>query len=269
MPTSDSAYSKLRDLIKTIAEDASSASPSSKTKAAVLEIENAIEELRRLAQHLDPIKGPQTVFDPRDPRIIGLFIGIALVAQQRRKLQEIVQRFYGSGVYALYYEGDFEPYVPISGTEHPIYVGKVDPKDPHALTPRDQGDKLFARLNEHRKSISRAQNLRIEDFTCRFLAVQSGLQKAAEDYLISLFDPIWNKEICYGLGKHGDKATTRANVRSPWDTLHPGREWARASREGKPPDAIRQDIRDHFEAEHIYRSIEEILARFYDQLKQG
>jgi Eco29kI-like restriction endonuclease len=100
------------------------------------------------------------------------------------------------------------------------------------------------------------------------LVVQSGLQKAAEDYLINLFHPVWNADICYGLGKHGDAATTRANLRSPWDTLHPGRKWAGASREGKPPDAIRQDVADHLERHPLYKSIDEILAKFYEQLKQ-
>ena len=60
------------------------------------------------------------------------------------------------------------------------------------------------------------------------LVVQSGWETAAEDYLIRLFRPIWNKEtkILYGLGKHGDSAETRTNKRSLWDTLHPARVWA-------------------------------------------
>jgi Eco29kI restriction endonuclease len=237
----------------------------SKARAALLEVEEASKLLDLLAEELDPIKRPQSVFDPRDPRIIGLFIGVALVAQERRQLGSVVQRFYGSGVYALYYDGDFEAYRPISGTEHPIYVGKADPKNPHAELPHDQGAQLFTRLSEHRKSISLAQNLNIDQFTCRFLVVQSGLQKAAEDYLINLFDPVWND---WGLGKHGDKATTRANIRSPWDTLHPGRKWAGPSRQGKSPDAIRQDIKVHFDAQPPYKSIDEILTKFYEQLKQ-
>lgn len=268
LPPQSSPYSKLRDLISELSQAASAGLPNSKARAALLEVEHASKQLDLLAQELDPIKRPQNVFDPRDPRIIGLFIGIALVAQERRQLKSVVQRFYGSGVYALYYDGDFGAYAPISGTEHPIYAGKVDPQDPHATLPREQGDKLFARLNEHRKSISLAQNLSIEQFTCRFLVVQSGLQKAAEDYLINLFDPVWNAGICYGLGKHGDSATTRTNFRSPWDTLHPGRKWAGPSRQGKSPSEIRQDIKAHFQARSLYKSIDEILTKFYDQLKQ-
>lgn len=28
------------------------------------------------------------------------------------------------------------------------------------------------------------------------------------------------------MSKHGDAASTRRNKRSPWDVVHPGREWA-------------------------------------------
>ena len=54
------------------------------------------------------------------------------------------------------------------------------------------------------------------------------MQNGAENYLIDLFKPIWNSEIgiCYGFGKHGDDPGTRKNLRSPWDSLHPGRDWA-------------------------------------------
>ena len=39
-----------------------------------------------------------------------------------------------------------------------------------------------------------------------------------------------------GIGKHGDDAGTRANERSRWDTLHPGRDWA--TRRGNIPNSF-------------------------------
>jgi len=36
--------------------------------------------------------------------------------------------FVGAGVYALFYNGDFEAYKPVSGTDRPIYVGKAVPE---------------------------------------------------------------------------------------------------------------------------------------------
>ncbi|SKN55819.1 Uncharacterised protein [Mycobacteroides abscessus subsp. bolletii] len=52
----------------------------------------------------------------------------------------------------------------------------------------------------------------------------------------------------YGLGKHGDKAETRSNKRSPWDTLHPARESAGVSvlTDQKPCSLIVSEITKHF-----------------------
>lgn len=214
-------------------------------RALATDIEGAIERI-------DPVSLPTVVFDPSNPKIIGRFTALAMVAQARLPLSEL-GKFYGSGVYAIYYCGDYEPYRPISGTETPIYVGQAAPSQANAHTARDQGPRLAARLNEHRKNIAKAETtLDLKDFEARFLVVQSGWETAAEDYLISLFKPIWNSEtnILYGLGKHGDAAETRANKRSPWDTLHPGRQWAaRSAEDAKTSGEILGDLGRHF-AEH-------------------
>ncbi|WP_080954056.1 Eco29kI family restriction endonuclease [Neorhizobium galegae] len=83
------------------------------------------------------------------------------------------------------------------------YVGKADPEG-NPESPVDQGTKLFDRLKEHRKSIRKAAGIESRDFECRYLAVQSGYQAAAERQLIGLFRPLWNNEtrIVYGIGKH-------------------------------------------------------------------
>ena len=55
--------------------------------------------------------------------------------------------------------------------------------------------------------------------------------------------------ICYGFGKHGDAAKTRANRRSPWDTLHPGRKWATTAHNvpnDKSVNQILSEIAEHF-----------------------
>ncbi|MBM4094762.1 MAG: Eco29kI family restriction endonuclease [Planctomycetes bacterium] len=63
---------------------------------------------------------------------MGTLIANTLLAQPRRPLKD-VPRFYGSGVYALYYRGDFDAYRPIANTETPIYVGKADPAEHGAV----------------------------------------------------------------------------------------------------------------------------------------
>lgn len=212
------------------------------------QIDSIIDKLRTLSQSLDPIKQPKEFFDPANPHRIGEMIAGALVLKPAEPLSAI-EKFYGSGVYALYYKGDFIAYKPISGKDHPIYVGKADPADLHAVTPEGQGVRLYSRLADHAKSIRAAKNLNIEKFTCRYLVTVSSWHKSAEDHLISRFRPIWNNEvkICFGFGKHGDSSDTRRNVRSPWDTLHPGRPWALSSKaNARSPEDIIRDIQNHF-----------------------
>lgn len=191
-------------------------------------IDDLIEGLTKLTRKLDPIQMPDYVLDPASPEEIGRFIATAMMERPKVKLNE-VGKYYGSGIYAIYYVGGFKAYAPISKTDHPIYVGKADPQEGGAKTPLEQGVKLSARLAEHLKSIRcAAKSLKEDDFECRYLVVTSNWQSAAEKILINLYKPIWNNEvkICFGLGKHGDSSKTRDNARSPWDTLHPGREWA-------------------------------------------
>lgn len=234
--------------------------------------------LRRLAadvegalERLDPVALPAVVFDPSNPKVIGRFTALAMVAQDRMPLAEI-GKFYGSGVYAIYYRGAYGPYAPVSGTETPLYVGQAAPGLANAHTARDQGPRLASRLNEHRKNIAKATStLDLNDFEARFLVVQSGWETAAEDYLINLFRPIWNSEtnILYGIGKHGDDATTRANKRSPWDTLHPGRQWAAKSVEdARNSDQILGDLRGHFERHPPIIDRGQLLETFFAGLRQ-
>ncbi len=193
------------------------------------------------------------------------------MAQERLPLAE-VEPFYGSGVYAVYYRGPFELYRALAGTETPLYVGQAAPADRNARSATDQGPRLSARLNEHRKNISKAvDTLNIDDFEYRALVVQSGWETAAEDYLIHLFRPLWNNEtaILYGLGKHGDAATTRANKRAPWDTMHPGRGWAAATLvDAKSPDVIAAEVAAHLAVHRAYPDLQSVLNSFIDELRQ-
>jgi hypothetical protein len=264
--------SNLKGNLDSLAGAAASQSPSSRQRRRIDDALRAIgTRIDGFLRELDPIKQPSAIFDPTNPKIIGRFISLALVAQPRDKLAA-VERFYGSGVYAIYYRGDFPPYKPIAKTETPIYVGKAGPALMNARTPIAQGERLARRLADHRKNISKAvTTISIDDFECRFLLVQSGYETAAEDYLIYLFKPIWNNEtgILYGLGKHGDAATTRQNKRSPWDTLHPGRTWAgKTVADARPKARIMSDLAKHFANTRIYNDLNDVLREFLDGLRQ-
>ncbi|KPX43159.1 Uncharacterized protein ALO68_05700 [Pseudomonas syringae pv. helianthi] len=229
------------------------------------------ERLIAVAASFDPILRPSSIFDPADPITAGRIVALTLISQPEHKLSSIPQ-FYGAGVYALYYNGAFEPYSELSGTDHPIYVGKADPSSSSAKDAIAQGTKLSIRLGEHAKSIGKARTtLNVDDFRCRFLIVQSGFQKAAEDYLIRFFKPIWNSEtkICFGLGKHGDSSETRDNKRSPWDTVHPGRSWAdKSTRDQKSLEQIFSQISSHLEDNPPYKDIHELFSRFMEDMRQ-
>ncbi|HET9713419.1 MAG TPA: Eco29kI family restriction endonuclease, partial [Pyrinomonadaceae bacterium] len=87
-----------------------------------------------------------------------------------------------------------------------------------------------------------------------------------------LFKPIWNSEmkICYGLGKHGDDPLIRANQRSPWDTLHPGREWAHRDpnmKDARSTEQIANDIAEHLAKYPPVASVDEVLRRFMEQMR--
>ena len=241
-----------------------------KLRRARARLEAAARQISDAAEKLDPVRRPASIFDPSNPALVGRFIALTMIAQDRTALGSIT-RFYGSGVYAIYYTGPFARYKPISKTEHPIYVGKADPKKGNARTAVEQGTKLWSRLNEHRKTIAKAKNLNIEHFECRFLVVASSWEKAAEDYLIKLFRPIWNKEIklVFGIGKHGDAAKTRGNKRSPWDTLHSGRSWAAKSKaDQKTVTQIQRELTQHFAVLKPYRNLRDIFSRFMIEMHQ-
>lgn len=228
--------------------------------AAMSELLELSDEIQRARDSIDPIKDPGLSFDPSQPETAGRLVALALMAQDKVPLAHIA-RTYGSGVYAIYYGGDFPAYAAVSGSETPVYVGKADPQRADAVTSREQGPQLYGRLADHRKMISTVGDyalskhlpnpLKVSDFSCRRLVCATNAQLVAERHLISTFKPIWNSEvgICWGICKHGDSASRRSNRRSPWDVMHPGRLWAMA-----------EELEDKMSAEFIMRRIGEHLA---------
>ena len=201
------------------------------------------EHLLQLERALDAILVPAHVFDLTNPETIGEVIVYKLEQQPKEQLSAI-QPFYGSGVYILYYHDGIAAYEAITKTDCPIYVGSAGPATPNSASPKLQGTKLYDRMMEHlKKSLRQSRNLTADEFFCRYLVVQSGLEKAAEDFLIRRYSPVWNKEskVCSGIGKHGDKARQEL---SDWDVMHGDRDWAggQTSRSGKTPAIVEANI---------------------------
>ena len=171
-------------------------------------------------------------YNPLDYDNLGRSVIIALLNQEVRPLGNL-EIFTGAGVYAIYYVGGFPPYSPVSIKNRdsrfslPIYVGKAIPSGARKGG-RGQGrigTPLFSRLSDHKDSVAFAENLRIEDFYCRYLVVDDVWIPLAESMLIEGYQPLWNT-VVEGFGNHDPGAGRYQGQRPKWDMIHPGRPWA-------------------------------------------
>ncbi len=140
-------------------------------------------------------------------------------------------KFEGTGAYAIYYRGQFEPYLPLQKLPVcPIYVGKAVPEGWRQGRKTDsEATELFSRLNQHANSISQVNNLDLKDFTCRFMilaGVEGDLVVPVEAELIRKYRPLWNS-VVDGFGNHDPGKGRYEQSKSEWDVLHPGRDWAK------------------------------------------
>jgi hypothetical protein len=175
----------------------------------------------------------ETPFNPLDKRHLAESVADALLDRPVGPLPP-KKGFTGAGIYAIYYSGEFPAYRPLSepirnkSGECPIYVGKAVPpgarKGGFGLSTAP-GPALYLRLREHARSIQETNSLRLEDFYCRYLIADDIWIPLGESLLIERFQPLWNVVI-EGFGIHTPGAGRKKQVRSKWDTLHPGRALA-------------------------------------------
>lgn len=182
-------------------------------------------------------------YDPLDYKNLARSVVDALLVSSPTSLPP-VERFTGSGVYAVYYLGDLPYYARYSATDliRPIYVGKAIPTGGRKGSPRKgsgASSELFHRLKQHAKSIEQAKNLDLQEFRCRHLVVMPVWISLAERFLVEHFRPLWNT-VVDGFGNH-DPGKGRLSMRRPrWDVVHPGRPWAtRLKAEETVEDIIR------------------------------
>jgi hypothetical protein len=196
-------------------------------------------------------------FNPLDKRNLAESVTEALIQRPVAPLPP--SPFIGAGIYAIYYTGDFPLYCQLarlnSGKRYgqPIYVGKAVPAGARkgglgldALP----GLALYNRLCDHAKSVSESENLETRDFSCRFLAVDDIWIPLAESLLIERFTPLWNM-VLDGFGNHDPGKGRYNQQKSPWDTIHPGRNWAsrlqdNANSLGTIQEQVRAFIKEHY-----------------------
>jgi len=193
------------------------------------------------------------IFNPLDKRNLGESIAEAIFRQKVYPLKTL-HSFNGAGIYAIYYKGDISFYTKISERNkkdfiQPIYAGKAIPEGGRKGglgLDIPKGEYLHKRLNEHRKSIDAVNNLKIDDFYCRFLIVDDIWIPLGESLLIEKTKPLWNI-VVDGFGNH-DPGKGRYNQQiSAWDTIHPGRSWAKKLQQGKSITEITEQIANFLE----------------------
>ncbi|WP_081084474.1 Eco29kI family restriction endonuclease [Burkholderia territorii] len=192
-------------------------------------------------------------FNPLDKKNLGASVAEAMLEQKPQPLGEL-QQFWGVGIYAIYYVGDFEPYKPLADRNRnnvfhaPIYVGKAVPKGARkgGGVGEIRSRALYDRLREHAESVGLANNLNIEDFFCRFLVVDDIWIPLGESLLIAKFSPLWNALID-GFGNHDPGSGRYQGYRPRWDVLHPGRAWAEKCRpREETQEQIARDVKTYF-----------------------
>ncbi|MFN0318470.1 MAG: Eco29kI family restriction endonuclease [Burkholderiales bacterium] len=174
----------------------------------------------------------QEPYNPLAKSNLGESVADALLRSPVRPLNETT-RLVGAGVYAIYYTGAFPAYRRIRELneggrfEQPIYVGKAVPKGARKgglSFDAGKGTALRDRLRQHATTIKETATLSIGDFHYRALTVDDIWIPLGENVLIEKFQPLWNRVID-GFGSKTPGVRRAGQLRSSWDTLHPGRRY--------------------------------------------
>jgi hypothetical protein len=193
-------------------------------------------------QELAVAKSP-AVYDPLDLRTLAENM-VRVVLDQPVIPLGTLKPFEGSGIYVIYYTGNFPPYQPIANENRdqkwgrPIYVGEATRKGGRkggVLAEGPAGKAILERLGNHADSIRSAENLAIEDFWCRYLVLKDFFIPLCESLLIDRYEPIWNKLIDGFGNKPLGGPRQKQQAKSMWDVLHPGRAGAAISPNRKYP----------------------------------
>ncbi len=204
----------------------------------------------------------QPPYNPLDRVELGRSVERALLARRLGPLPP-EESFPGAGLYAIYYQGEFETYRRLAGSQHeadevPIYVGRAIPRGARVgaggLLPTTSEPVLFQRLREHGRSIEQVEqhanktgnpNLRVEDFRCRYLVADDIWVPLGEVLLIGHYRPVWN-QVLQGFGNHDPGGGRRRGARPDWDEVHPGRSWAaRQEQPGRSAAESQAAVREH------------------------
>ena len=166
-----------------------------------------------------------------------------------------VDKIVGAGVYALYYVGEFPPYRALSEANadgrftKPIYVGKAIPQGGRKGglgKDSSKGTALRSRLRAHARSIAETTTINVAEFHVRYLVVDDVWIPLGENALIETFKPLWN-QVLDGFGNNIAGVGREGQVKSPWDTLHPGRRRASKHLDSPYAELFRKRAEEHLD----------------------
>jgi hypothetical protein len=204
-------------------------------------------------------KPPVDTYNPLEMKNLARSTALEFSEQPTHKLTEL-KPFEGAGVYAIYYGGGFELYKPIADANtktegsRAIYVGEAgrDKRKGVTSSSNDSEKTVFARLEDHRASIQVAENLKVDDFTCRYLVIEDIFIPLCESILIENHRPLWNMKVDGFGNKHVGESRMDTQQMTKWDLLHPGRpNRATVGRKDKYKtfDDVAQLVKEFFEEE--------------------
>lgn len=179
-------------------------------------------------------------YNPLDKKSIGKSVAEELLGKPVEQLP-LTATFMGAGVYVIYYRGNFPPYAAIGERNRhqfqlPMYIGKAVPAGSRKGLGTTEGPVLSNRIREHAESINQASNLDVKDFYCQYLVVDDIWIPFGEAMLIQRFAPLWNHTLD-GFGNHDPGSGRQQQKKSPWDTVHTGRNWAERLQPNDNPES--------------------------------
>jgi hypothetical protein len=204
-------------------------------------------------------------YNPLDKLNLGRSIELAVLSRDKLPLADVAS-IKGAGVYVLYYTGPFAAYAGINDGQKPIYIGKAIPKGGRkgGLTKDSSiGKPMADRLGQHASSIDECSNLELADFQVRYLMLDDVWIPLGENMLIETFKPVWNRAID-GFGNKDPGKRRSKQYKSPWDVLHPGRNFTiKLADSGLTSDFVEQRVADYFagnKLQKLPKAIEEQQA---------
>jgi hypothetical protein len=176
-----------------------------------------------VAQHDHDVPGYVPEFyDPLGTTSVTAAICRELERQPLISLYSGIDRFEGSGLYAIYYRGESLPlYAPLRDHDIPLYAGQALSHNSRTGVAARSANPLWQRIRQHSRSIIEAA-LPIGEFAGRLLRLPDVHADLGENGLRVFYQPVWNV-VLHGFGSHEQGASTRQSGRTKWDTVHRGR----------------------------------------------